>query len=544
MTEIVFDYIVIGGGSGACATAGRLSEDSTKTVLVLEAGGEGKDWAIRIPAGAITMLPTKYNNWAFQTVPQAGLNGRRGYQPRGKALGGSSVLNAMVYIRGQASDYDHWAALGNTGWSFNELLPYFKRAENNADFTDAFHGNNGPLHVGKLRTDNPFQQIYLNAAQQAGFPLNNDFNGVSQEGAGTYQVTQFNGERWSAARAYLEPHRATRSNLHVMTGAHVTQILFEDEEVAIANQKRAVAVKFTHNGQVKTARAKSEIILAAGALQSPQLLMLSGVGDRTELEKLGIPVVHHLPGVGNNLQDHPDMVLNYTANSLDLMGFSVSGAWRMARECWRYITKRRGMLSTNYAEGGAFLKTSPELPSPDVQLHFVIGVVEDHARKLRWGHGYSCHVCILRPKSRGSVRLASANPHTAPLIDPNFFSDPDDLEVMLKGLKLTQKLMDAPALKNIRTSALTDADAHSDDELRELIRQRADTVYHPVGSCKMGLDAMSVVDPQLRVYGVKGLRIADASIMPTLISGNTNAICMVIGEKAAEFIFNEKHDET
>jgi len=449
MTEILFDYIVIGGGSGACATAGRLSENASQSVLVLEAGGNGQDVAIRTPAGAIAMLPTKYNNWAFQTVPQHGLHGRRGYQPRGKALGGSSAINAMVYIRGNPSDYDHWQELGNDGWSYADLLPYFKRSENNADIRNEYHGNDGPLHVGKLRSDNPFQQIFLEAAQQVGFPINTDFNGPTQEGAGIYQVTQFNGERWSASRAYLEPyrapHRTERSNLHVMTGAYVTQILFETD----GDQKRAVRVKFKHNGINKIARARCEIILAAGALQSPQLLMLSGVGDSAELAALGIPVVHHLPGVGKNLQDHPDMVLNYTSDSLDLMGFSLPGSVRIAREFWRYITRRHGMLSSNYAEAGAFLKTSSEVHAPDVQLHFVIGVVDDHARKLHWGHGYSCHVCVLRPKSRGSVRLATTNPHDAPLIDPNFFDDPDDLDTMLKGVRLTRQLMDAPALKKI-----------------------------------------------------------------------------------------------
>jgi len=532
MTELLFDYIVIGGGSGACAAAGKLSENPGLSVLVLEAGGNGQDWAIKTPAGTIAMLPTKYNNWAFKTVPQHGLRGRRGYQPRGKALGGSSAINAMVYIRGNPSDYDHWQELGNDGWSFADLLPYFKRAENNADFKNEFHGNDGPLHVGKLRSDNPFQQIFLDAARQTGFPINDDFNGVSQEGAGIYQVTQFNGERWSAARAYLEPHRFKRANLHVMTGAFVTRILFE----TIDGQPRATGVLFNHNGIEKTARARGEIILAAGALQSPQILQLSGVGDRSELTALGIPVVQHLPGVGKNCQDHPDMVLNYKSNSLDLVGFSLPGTVRIAREFWRYVTRRRGILTTNYAEGGAFLKTTPDLHAPDVQFHFVIGIVDDHARKMHWGHGYSCHVCVLRPKSRGSVRLASANPLDKPLIDPNFFDDPDDLETMLRGLKLMRKLMDAPALKSRRTTSMTDANINTDDELRELIRNRADTVYHPVGTCKMGLDTMSVVDPQLRVFGIKGLRIADASVMPTLISGNTNAITMVIGERAADFI--------
>lgn len=536
MSDFVFDYIVIGGGSGACATAARLSENSALSVLVLEAGGNGEDLAINTPAGTIAMLPTRYNNWAFETVPQAQLNGRRGYQPRGKTLGGSSAINAMIYIRGTPADYDHWAALGNAGWSYADLLPYFKRAENNADLHNDYHGNAGPLHVSNLRSDNPFQQLFLKAAEQTGLPLNPDFNGATQEGAGIYQVTQYRGERWSAARAYLAPHRASRSNLQIMTGALVTRIVFDTTELI----PQAREVRFIQYGVEKTARARCEIILAAGALQTPQLLLLSGIGDREELTALGIPVIHHLPGVGKNLQDHPDVVLNYSCDSLDLMGFSIPGAARMVRELWRYLSGRRGLLASNYAEGGAFLKTAPALHDPDIQLHFVIGNVDDHARNLHWGHGFSCHVCVLRPRSRGTVRLASTNPVDAPLIDPNFLADPDDMEVLLKGLKLTRALMDAPALRAVRKAALTDAQAHSDDELRALIRRRADTVYHPVGTCKMGLDALSVVDARLRVLGVKGLRIADASIMPTLIGGNTNAICMVIGERAAEFITTER----
>ena len=534
--NIKVDYIVVGGGSGACAVAGRLSESGNDSVLVLEAGGNGQDWAIRTPAAAVAMLPTRYNNWAFTTVPQAGLNGRCGYQPRGKTLGGSSAINAMIYIRGHASDFDHWEALGNPGWSYRDLLPYFKRAENNADFSDDYHGQSGPMHVSKLRSENPFQQIYLQAAQQAGFTVNPDFNGASQEGAGVYQVTQRQGERWSAARAYLEPHRASRPHLQIRTGAMVTRILFQVDGEGSVTNKRAIGVEFIQDGITHSAYARKEIILAAGALQSPQLLMLSGVGDRTELEALGITVIHHLPGVGKNLQDHPDVVLNYRSSSRDLIGLSFLGGLNLLRQSWRYMTQRRGMLTTNFAECGAFLKTAPELVAPDVQLHFVVTVVENHARQLRWGHGYSCHVCVLRPQSRGSVRLASADPLAAPLIDPNFLAAPEDMEVMLKGLKLMRRLMDAPALKNTRSKAYTDAECHTDDDLRQLIRARADTVYHPVGSCKMGIDAMAVVDAKLRVHGIQGLRIADASIMPTLIGGNTNAVCMVIGEKAAELI--------
>jgi choline dehydrogenase-like flavoprotein len=528
MNQTMTDYIVVGGGAGGCAVAGRLSEDPQISVTVLEAGGKGDSPVVKTPFGVVAMLPTKLNNWAFETVPQPGLNGRRGYQPRGKMLGGSSGLNAMIYARGHQSDYDEWAALGNPGWSFDEVLPYFIRSENNATFGAPWHGQDGPLRVSELQSDNPFQSIFKQAAQQAGFKLNDDFNGAEQEGLGTYQVTQHNGERWSAARAYLHPHMGQRSNLVVETGCHVTRILFDG--------KRAVGVQMMQNGQSKTLHARCEVLLAAGALQSPQLLMLSGVGDGQQLQAFGIPVLHDLPGVGRNLQDHPDFVFKYRAKSLDLLGISAGGSARMVREFWRYLTNRRGTLSSNGAECGGFLKTDAALSAPDIQLHFVMAMLDDHARKLHLGHGYSCHVCLLRPKSIGELTLASADPFAAPLINPRFLEHPDDLEGMLKGFKLTRQLMDAPALKAARISEYLTFDVQSDDQIRAALRQYSDTVYHPVGTCKMGSDAMAVVDAQLRVHGLQGLRVVDASIMPTLIGGNTNAPTMMIGEKAADFI--------
>ncbi|MFZ6731440.1 GMC family oxidoreductase [Undibacterium sp. Ji42W] len=522
------DYIVVGGGSGACVVASRLTEDPNLHVTILESGGKGDSWVVNTPAGVVAMLPTKLNNWAFETVPQPGLNGRRGYQPRGKMLGGSSGINAMVYIRGHKQDYDHWAALGNTGWSFDEVLPYFKKSENNETHGGHYHGQSGPLHVSELRSDNPYQQIYLEAARQAGFSINTDFNGEEQEGVGIYQVTQHNGERWTAARGYLHPHMGKRNNLQVETGCHVTRILFEG--------KRAVGVEYRQGGQTKTLKAGKEVLLAAGAFQTPQLLMLSGVGDSKALQALGIPVVHDLPGVGQNLQDHPDFVFKYRAKSLDLLGVSAGGSLRMVREFRRYQSQRRGLLTSNGAEGGGFLKTDPSLSAPDIQLHFVLAMLDDHARKLHLGHGYSCHMCLLRPKSIGEVTLASKDPMAAPLINPRFLEHPDDIESMVKGFKLTRKLMDAPALVAARTSDFQTANIHSDDEIRAVLRQTSDTVYHPIGTCKMGVDAMAVVDPQLRVHGMTGLRIVDASIMPTLIGGNTNAPTMMIGEKAADMI--------
>jgi choline dehydrogenase-like flavoprotein len=523
-----FDYIVIGGGSGGCAVAGRLSEDPGISVCLLETGKSDDQFLIKVPFCTALMLPTSINNWAFETISQPGLNGRRGYQPRGKALGGSSSINAMVYNRGHPWDYDHWAALGNGGWSWREVLPYFKKSEHNEDFHDEHHGQGGPLNVAHLRSMNPFQEIYLEAARQAGFKLTRDFNGADQEGIGIHQVTQKNGERWNAARAYLTPHLASRPNLTVITQARARRILFAG--------RRASGVEFLKGGEIHAFQARREVILSAGALQSPQLLMLSGVGTGDELRKFGIPVIHDLPGVGKNLQDHPDYIFNYRAKSLDLLGISPGGAMRLMKDIGRYRKDRTGMMTSNGAEGGGFLRRFPDSPAPEFQLHFVVGIIDSHARKLHLGHGYSCHVCLLRPKSVGTVSLASADPVAVPDIDPRFFDHPDDLEAMVDGFKLTRKIMDAPALASIRSSEVYTAGIHSDDEIREELKNRSDTIYHPVGTCKMGIDAMAVVDPQLRVHGLAGLRVVDASIMPTLIGGNTNAPTMMIGEKAAEMI--------
>jgi len=522
------DYLVLGGGSAGCAVAGRLSEDAGVTVGLLEAGGSGDSWIVKTPLAGVLMVPTRINNWAFETVPQRGLGGRRGYQPRGRTLGGSSALNAMVYTRGHASDYDHWASLGNKGWSFAEVLHYFKKSECNEQFGDEWHGQDGPLNVAALRTDNPFHRIFLQAAREAGFPTCEDFNGAEQEGLGLYQLTQKNGERCSAARAYIHPHLGKRHNLRVECRARVLRILIENG--------RAVGAEYRQDGQRKILRARREIILSAGAIQSPQLLMLSGVGDGNELRKLGIEVVHHLPGVGRNLQDHPDFVFGYEAPSLDLFGLTPAGALRLAREVRRYWRERRGMVTTNFAEAGGFLKTRADLAAPDIQLHFVVAIVEDHARRLRVAHGFSCHVCLLRPKSRGTVMLASSDPFAAPMIDPDFLGHPDDVEDIVAGFKLTRRLLDAPALVSRRRRDLFTADVHGDDDIRAVLRQRVDTVYHPAGTCRMGVDEEAVVDSTLKLRGLAGLRVVDASIMPTLIGGNTNAPTIMIGEKAADMI--------
>jgi choline dehydrogenase-like flavoprotein len=522
-----FDYIVVGGGSAGCVVASRLSEDAKVSVCLLEAGGAGNNWVVKAPIGIAIQVPSKTNNWAYETVPQPGLNGRVGYQPRGKALGGSSAINAMVYIRGHRSDYDGWAALGNSGWAYDDVLPYFKKSENNEAIDDAFHGAGGPLNVADLRTANPFQDYFLEAGRQLQLPMNDDFNGAHQQGLGIYQVTQKNGERWSAARAYIEPN-LSRPNLKVVTGAQARKIRFEG--------KRATGVEFSRDGKIEFVSARREIILSSGAFQSPQLLMLSGIGNAADLKNFGIDVVHDSPGVGRNLQDHIDFAFSYRSKSLDNFGVSFAGFRRLWKEIGRYRREGRGMITSNIAECGGFLKTDPNLEVPDIQLHFSMGMADNHGRTRHLGHGFGCHICLLRPKSHGSVTLNSADPLTPPRIDPRFYDHPDDLEVMVKGFKITRRIMDAEPLSKWRTAEMYSESVRSDDDIRGILRNRSDTVYHPVGTARMGSDGGAVVDPKLRVVGVEGLRVADASIMPTLIGGNTNAPSIMIGEKAADMI--------
>jgi len=524
-----FDYIIVGAGSAGCVVANRLSEDPNNHVLLLEAGPEDKSPLIHIPFGIIGLIKEGKHNWGYNTEPQQHLNNRALYWPRGKTLGGSSSINAMVYIRGHPQDYDDWAQMGNVGWDWKSVEPIFRAHEHNEVMKGPIHGCDGELNVTNVRDPNPLTKVFIDACVERGYPRNNDFNGVSQYGAGPYQVTQKDGRRFSSAKAFLNPVKK-RANLTVLTGALVRKVIIEDQ--------KAVGVEYQlGDGNVATYLVNKEVILCGGAINSPHLLMLSGVGDEAHLKTHGIDCHKHLPGVGQNLMDHLDMTVMIKDASSRSIGFSIQSIKRNIVEFIRYFTKRRGMLASNASEAGAFLSISGDKSRPDIQLHFLPSFIQDHGRKFTYGHGCTIHVCQLRPKSRGCISLGTSNPVDPPKMDPNYLSDSFDAEVLVKGVKLARQIFKTKAFSTSNGGEeAPGTDVVSDKALREDIQRRAETIYHPAGTCKMGVDDMAVVNPDLKVIGIDGLRVADASIMPTLLGGNTNAPSMVIGEKVSRSI--------
>jgi len=521
-----YDYIIVGAGSAGCVLANRLSKNPSKRVLLIEAGGSDNNPFIHIPAGLANLSNNKHVNWAYETEPQAGLNLRRMYWPRGKVLGGSSSINAMVYIRGQAEDYDRWAELGSTGWDFESLLPYFLKSQNQQRGQSRLHATGGPLSVQDLRFVNPLSRVFLEAAQQLGYPLNDDFNGPKQEGFGVYQVTQRNGMRCSSATAFLKP-AIGRPNLEVRTHTLAEKLIFEGT--------RAIGVTVSGKGQRQNCYG-NEIVLSGGAINSPQLLMLSGVGPADHLRATGIEVVHDLPGVGQNLQDHLDictLISSHDHATYDKTSRVLAGL--------RYVFGKRGPATSNLAEGGGFVGSKLAVDGrPDIQFHFVPAMLDNHGRNILPGRGMTIHACPLRPYSRGEIRLKSADPAGAPAMQPNYLEDSRDLELMLEGARLAREIFMQPAFDGLRDGFIFPEETVTSREDRiGFIRRKAETVYHPVGTCKMGADAMAVVDPELKVHGLQNLRVADASIMPELVSGNTNAPTIMIGEKCADLIMRD-----
>lgn len=523
-----FDYIVVGAGSAGCVLADRLSASGRHRVLVLEAGGEDRNIWIHVPIGYAKLFADAKNNWMYNSEPEPECAGRSIIQPRGKVMGGSSSINGLLYIRGQAEDFDHWRQLGNAGWSFTDVLPYFRRAEDQQRGEDELHGVGGPLAVRDVSEGHPLCDAFIDACEQAGLPRTEDFNGPTQEGAGYFQLTTRNGRRWSTARGYLRPARK-RPNVAVVANALTTRILLEG--------RRAVGVEYVKDGAMHVARANGEVILASGAFNSPQLLQLSGVGPGDLLRQHGIEVIADMKGVGSDLQDHYQARFNYRGTTRNTINDMMGSMTKRVAAGLRYALFRKGFLTVGAGYAGGFFKTDPSLPSPDVQFHFILFSADAVGQKLHPWPGFLASICQLRPESRGFVRIKSADPAQAPAIQPRYMTAQLDRDVMVAGMKLLRRVMGQPAIaRYIDEELMPGPKVQTDAEYLEFARQKGTTVFHPTSTCRMGSDVTAVVDERLRVHGFQGLRVADASIMPTVVSGNTNAACVMIGEKASDMI--------
>jgi choline dehydrogenase len=526
-----FDYVVVGAGSAGCVLANRLSADGGHSVLLLEAGPKDNNLWIHVPLGYGRLFKEKTVNWMYQTEPEPGLDGRTIFQPRGKVLGGSSSINGLLYVRGQHEDYDRWRQHGNSGWGFDDVLPYFKKAENQERGADDFHGAGGPLPVSDLVHADPLSAAFIAAAAETGIPVNPDFNGASQEGAGFFQTTTRRGRRASTAVAYLRPARG-RENLHVETSALAQRILFD--------RHRADAIEFRQAGVLRTARARKEILVSSGAYNSPQLLQLSGVGPAGLLRKHGIDVVLDAPGVGHDLQDHMQVRVVMRCTQSITLNDVVNSPVRRILAGARYAAFRNGPLTIAAGTSGAFFKTSPRLATPDIQIHFLPFSTDKMGERLHSFSGFSASICQLRPESRGSLRIRSADPTVAPEIRINYLSTKVDRTANVEGLKVLRRILQAPALRPYVMEELDPgAKVSTDEELLNYCRARGSTIYHPTSTCRMGSDPLAVVDQSLRVRGLEGLRVVDGSIMPDLVSGNTNAAIIMIAEKASDMILQD-----
>jgi len=526
-----FDYVIVGAGSAGCVLANRLTADGKHSVLLLEAGPKDTHIWIHVPLGYGKLFKEKSVNWMYQTEPEPGLNGRQVFQPRGKVLGGSSSINGLLYVRGQHEDYDRWRQRGNAGWGYEDVLPYFKKAENQQRGADKYHGTGGPLPVSDWRHADPLSEAFVVAAAEVGIPTNRDFNGATQEGAGFFQTTTRRGRRASTAFSYLRPARK-RGNLHVETSALAQRIVFEG--------RRARAVEYTQNGTLRTARARREILVASGAYNSPQLLQLSGVGPADLLKQHGIDVVLDAPGVGNDLQDHMQVRIVTRCAQAVTLNDTVNHPLRRVMAGVRYAALRRGPLTIAAGTSGAFFKTSPRLATPDIQIHFLPFSTDKMGEKLHSFSGFTASVCQLRPESRGSLRIKSADPAMPPEIRINYLATETDRTAFIDGVRILRKILAAPALKSYCVDELyPGSKVVSDEDILAFCRQTGSTVYHPTSTCRMGNDPLAVVDQRLRVRGIAGLRVVDASVMPDLMSGNTNAPTIMIAEKASDMIVED-----